>query len=576
VVPPPRPADDLPGHPWLTEIRTILRLSRGGVLVGLYGAHSGVVRPLVEALEDGSDPLVIAFSVTDLLDAPAGARVVLLDALRDPDGLNLVRPVVVERGLRVFVWLYPGELGQLRRRAPDFVDWMQRSVDIPVFLPDFVREEAQAGAWVSRPMAWDEAAAALEARGVADPRVEAGRRGLRSTNIRGEDLVPLGNLDNVLQAVLTAAVPPGGGVQPRWSLADLPAADREALARSAQATPPDRVPRAGEWLPSDEDPPPGYLPPVAAHDVVARSPVVVVGPPGAGKSALLDHLQRSIPAGPTLRAWTSQAPDATVDAVMAWITQAVADWRVDQAEPEELDPADPDEPPDELAEAAWWTHQGRLAGLPTLLLLDEVPAVDDPAALARRLRPFGPVVLAIQGRDTLRVLDDEEGWSDAFHRVALRDAPVVSARPPHGPHPPGIARMRALLDARRGDDPTLPEAAIGPLCVASGGRPRELIALRQACLAAGVADPRNDLHERLDRVLERARTRRTSDLTTADVEALRALLQREGARPPREDPLRAVVDHLELTGDVRRFVYADGETRWLPHPVLLPWLERRG
>lgn len=62
---------------------------------------------------------------------------VLLHAARDAELLNRVRPIVAERRLRVFVWLQAGDRRELRRRARDFLDWMQLTVEVPSFVPTY-------------------------------------------------------------------------------------------------------------------------------------------------------------------------------------------------------------------------------------------------------------------------------------------------------------------------------------------------------------------------------------------------------------------------------------------------------
>ncbi len=105
--------------------------------MGLEDAHLAAAGPLVEALVTGGDEVRICFDARELTAVPEGSAVVLLNAARDADWLNLARPVVSERQLRLFVWLQPGDLRTLRERAPDFLDWMQQSVEVPPSLPGY-------------------------------------------------------------------------------------------------------------------------------------------------------------------------------------------------------------------------------------------------------------------------------------------------------------------------------------------------------------------------------------------------------------------------------------------------------
>jgi hypothetical protein len=145
MVPPASAPDDHADPAWLAQIRSILRLNEGGVLIGLEGAHPACAGPLIELLLEEGAPVRVCFAARELLDAPEDARVVLLHAARDAEFLNIVRPVVSERRLRVLVWLQPGDRRELSRRARDFLDWMQESVTIPDFAPPYaVRALARA------------------------------------------------------------------------------------------------------------------------------------------------------------------------------------------------------------------------------------------------------------------------------------------------------------------------------------------------------------------------------------------------------------------------------------------------
>lgn len=107
------------------------------MIIGLEGAHPACVGPLIELLLEEGAPVRVCFAAHELLEAPEDARVVLLHAARDAEFLNIVRPVVSERRLRVLVWLRPGDRRELSRRARDFLDWMQESVDVPEFVPGY-------------------------------------------------------------------------------------------------------------------------------------------------------------------------------------------------------------------------------------------------------------------------------------------------------------------------------------------------------------------------------------------------------------------------------------------------------
>lgn len=79
------------------------------MIIGLEGAHPACAGPLVELLLEEGAPVRACFTARELLDAPEDARVVLLHAARYADFLNMVRPVVSERRLRVLVWRQQGD-----------------------------------------------------------------------------------------------------------------------------------------------------------------------------------------------------------------------------------------------------------------------------------------------------------------------------------------------------------------------------------------------------------------------------------------------------------------------------------
>lgn len=125
------------------------------MVIGLDGAHDACAGPLVELLlEDGAE-VRICFEVREILDAPDDSRVVLLNAVRDAELLNLVRPVVSERRLRLLVWLRPGDRRELSRRARDFVDWMQESIDVPKVVPRYAWSALQQALETGTSTTWE-------------------------------------------------------------------------------------------------------------------------------------------------------------------------------------------------------------------------------------------------------------------------------------------------------------------------------------------------------------------------------------------------------------------------------------
>ena len=113
-------------------------------MVLLKGAHDGAARALVELLRDtlgpgGEGPPVrVLFEASALLHVPAGARVVLVQPGPHARWLNLHRPVVRDRRITLLLWCAEGCLVQLKRGAPDFMDWVSHRVFVAPALPRFV------------------------------------------------------------------------------------------------------------------------------------------------------------------------------------------------------------------------------------------------------------------------------------------------------------------------------------------------------------------------------------------------------------------------------------------------------
>lgn len=121
----------------------ILGVGHGGLVVLVRGGHAAARKPLIQALLEGHAPsdtetpcVRVCFTPSELLDAPVGARVVLVGAEREPEWLNLHRPVIRERKLVLVLWTSKNGLQVLRRHAPDFLDWVSHRIEVPPFAPE--------------------------------------------------------------------------------------------------------------------------------------------------------------------------------------------------------------------------------------------------------------------------------------------------------------------------------------------------------------------------------------------------------------------------------------------------------
>jgi tetratricopeptide (TPR) repeat protein len=126
---------------WLDYLRTILRIATRGVLVSARGAHDAAVPDLIQVLVEpdrsGAVPVVkVLFSAVDLINVPEDSRVVLTEMTeREAQWLNLVRPIVSERRLKMVVWASDEGINLLVRHASDFMDWASHRLEVPPTLP---------------------------------------------------------------------------------------------------------------------------------------------------------------------------------------------------------------------------------------------------------------------------------------------------------------------------------------------------------------------------------------------------------------------------------------------------------
>lgn len=125
---------------WSDRLKRLIALTHEATLIGVEGGVSAAARPLLRALQSTGQPVDVCLSAQELPSILENSWVVLLNAARDASWLNLARPVIPERGLRVLVWLRPGDRAVLRRDAPDFLDWMQQTVDLPELTPDYANQ----------------------------------------------------------------------------------------------------------------------------------------------------------------------------------------------------------------------------------------------------------------------------------------------------------------------------------------------------------------------------------------------------------------------------------------------------
>ncbi|WP_437953262.1 tetratricopeptide repeat protein [Sorangium sp. So ce296] len=133
VLPPPAPDDaPAPADRALHErLRLILRLGEAGVLVLVDGARPERLGSLVRALAAEEPELLVHADATQLARAPKGAAVVLVPDAAQAGWLNLERPILAERALRVILFSDAATSAALARRAPDFFHWISHRLECP-------------------------------------------------------------------------------------------------------------------------------------------------------------------------------------------------------------------------------------------------------------------------------------------------------------------------------------------------------------------------------------------------------------------------------------------------------------
>lgn len=139
MVVPPSAADAEPAPDWLKAIGIRLRLApENGALLLVRDGTAAALRRLVEVLLD-VDPECEVLASAAGLDRIGSDRVVLLRVVPDElRALNLVRPLLAERRLRVVLWTEPGNADTVATRASDLWSWVQAVFTPPAALPVFV------------------------------------------------------------------------------------------------------------------------------------------------------------------------------------------------------------------------------------------------------------------------------------------------------------------------------------------------------------------------------------------------------------------------------------------------------
>jgi RNA polymerase sigma factor (sigma-70 family) len=177
---------------WLSKLARWLELGRRKVAVLIESATAGGLRALVASLLARESRPVVCFHATELLDVPDDSLVVLTVQEAELNWLNLNRPIVANKRLRLILWLdFP--LHRLRSRAPDFFDWISHVVRCPQRPPQFVVKGLLDAHAANRPVAWRgrHLDVALDAIGLGGARIAAGKEFAQVVATIASDRVPI-------------------------------------------------------------------------------------------------------------------------------------------------------------------------------------------------------------------------------------------------------------------------------------------------------------------------------------------------------------------------------------------------
>lgn len=175
TAPPAHAGEAQVDYHWLSKIARWLHLGRDKVAILVEGASVGGLRALASSLLHEASPPVVCFHAPELLDVPSGSLVVLTLHETELNWLNLNRPIIANKRLRLVLWLeFP--LHRLRGGAPDFFDWISHVVRCPSRPPGFAVRGLLAAKAAGRSVAWRGRAldAVMERAGLEGVRVEAG------------------------------------------------------------------------------------------------------------------------------------------------------------------------------------------------------------------------------------------------------------------------------------------------------------------------------------------------------------------------------------------------------------------
>lgn len=140
---------------WVRRIELYLDVGSGGVVVLVDRARDAHIGTLVRALLRKHPDLSIAVSPRELRSAAKGSVVLYHAQPEDAEALNLIRPVLKDRALRVVLWAQGELASELPLKAPDLYDWISHRVLCPQQgAPRFASLGLLAAEAADRPVDW--------------------------------------------------------------------------------------------------------------------------------------------------------------------------------------------------------------------------------------------------------------------------------------------------------------------------------------------------------------------------------------------------------------------------------------
>jgi tetratricopeptide (TPR) repeat protein len=131
----PTPAADAvaapPLAPWLTRLTRLLELAPASVLILVEAPDHASIGALIRTVGDSFGHIHVVTDVRELLSVPEGSLVALCPRTPDATWLNLKRPWIADRSLRLLIWADHELAGVLHEQAPDFYDWISHHQHCP-------------------------------------------------------------------------------------------------------------------------------------------------------------------------------------------------------------------------------------------------------------------------------------------------------------------------------------------------------------------------------------------------------------------------------------------------------------